>query len=73
MGIQASCPPSNLKQASNDGGEQQISKPVVDGLSEVNNYEVQVSWEERILGELYKPVENEKRAVRIIVTGREGT
>lgn len=73
MGIQASRPPSNLEQASNDGGEQQIPKPVVDGLSKVNDYEIQVSWEERILGELYKPVENEKRTVRITVTGREGT
>lgn len=43
MGVQASCPSSNLKQPSSDDSIRQIPKLVVDSLSEVNEYEMQVS------------------------------
>ena len=45
----------------------------MDGLSEVNDYETQVSWEKRTVGELHTPVEKVKRTVRITVAGRDGT
>lgn len=73
MGIQASCPPGDFEQASKDSGEPQVSKPVTDGLSHMNDYEMQVSWETRILGDLDTPVEKVKRTVKITVAGREGT
>ena len=73
VGVQASCPSSDLKQSSTDGGIQQVPELVMDSLSKVNNYGRQVSWEERILGGPDVPVDMEKRTVKIIVTAREGT
>ena len=46
MGVQASCPSSNLKQPSSNGGIQQVPELVVDSLSKVNDYKTQVSGEE---------------------------
>jgi hypothetical protein len=46
VGVQARCPSSNLKQPSSDGGIQQVPQLVVDSLSKVDDYKMQVSWEE---------------------------
>jgi len=73
MGVQASCPSSDLEQPGSDGGVQQVPKLVVDRLPEMNDYGVQVSREERTPGELHALVEMAKRVVKTIVTGREGT
>ena len=73
MRVQASCPSSDLKQPSSDGGIQQVPKLVVDSLSKVNDYKTQVSWEEQTVGEPHILVEMVKRTVKISVTDREGT
>lgn len=72
MGVQASCPSSDFKQSGSDGSVQQIPKLVVNSLPKVNDYKMQISWEELTQGELHVLVERVKRTVKTIVTGREG-